>query len=108
LNYDIAPDIKEKLAEKSMPTCPHSELDRTEVSYSYCNTELFKAAVKEGACNKQVPTMHGTFGRIATKTAANPYGLGMDCVIMDIEKNGKSITEYWLWVTARSQKFKPQ
>jgi hypothetical protein len=27
-------------------TCPHSELDRTEVSYSYRNTGPVKAAVK--------------------------------------------------------------
>jgi hypothetical protein len=51
--------------------------------------------------------MQWTFGRIATKPAANPYGLGMECLIIDIERNGKSITEYWLWMTARSQKFKP-
>jgi hypothetical protein len=28
-------------------TCPHSELDRTDVAYPYRNTESVKAAVKE-------------------------------------------------------------
>jgi hypothetical protein len=28
-------------------TCPHSELDRTDVTYPYRNTESVKAAVKE-------------------------------------------------------------